>query len=48
MGFDYDIATFALTKTSYVSEARALSYLMDKEENGKYEHPFIGYNESVC
>jgi hypothetical protein len=50
MGFDNDVALFALKSTQYENVERAISFLNDKEENGKYEHPFIifGTNTDLC
>lgn len=50
MGIDQDNALFALKKTQYQSEDRAISFLLDKQENGKMEHEFIAYanNEDLC
>lgn len=47
MGIEHDVAIYALKSTNYESEARALSFLMDKE-NGLYEHEFIPLGNYLC
>jgi hypothetical protein len=44
MGFEHDIALFALKNIGFTSLDRAIAFLLEKEENGRYEHPFIGMN----
>jgi hypothetical protein len=44
LGFEYEVAYFGLQATRFHSIERAVSYLTDVEENGKYEHPFVGIN----
>jgi len=50
MGFEREVALFALKKTQYESEDRAIAYLQDRADNGKYEHDFVefGQNKELC
>ena len=50
MGFEREVALFALKKTEYQSEDRATVYLTEKDFNGKFEHEFVefGNNKDLC
>lgn len=50
MGFESENAIYALKKTQYQSEDRAVSFLSDKDRQGKFEHEFIGFglNKELC
>lgn len=46
MGYEHEVALFALKSVLYQSDQRAIHFITDKDEgNGKYEHPFIGANK---
>lgn len=47
MGIEYEIAVYALKSTNFEGVARAISFLMDKE-NGRYEHEFIPLGNDLC
>jgi hypothetical protein len=49
-GYDYDVAVFALKTTKYVSIEAGLDFIVSKDANDKFLHPFIamGINEELC
>jgi len=48
MGFDRDVAIFALAQVQYKSAAEAVSFMTDKNINGLYEHKFMGQPGLLC
>ncbi len=48
MGFEHDIALFALKTVQYQSQLRAVDFLTEKGPDGKYEHPFVGVASELC
>jgi len=47
MGFERENAIFALKKTQYEGEPRAVQYLTERDPStGKYEHEFIEYAQN--
>ena len=47
MGFDNDIALYALKNVQYRGVGDAIAYLTD-QSNGKYVHEFFGLNQDIC
>eukprot|EP00347_Sterkiella_histriomuscorum_P018509 403345242 len=50
IGFEQDVALYALKATQYQSLDRAISFVSEVKANGKYEHEFIVYgkNSDLC
>mmetsp|Transcript_33960 Transcript_33960/g.33115 ORF Transcript_33960/g.33115 Transcript_33960/m.33115 type:complete len:155 (-) Transcript_33960:94-558(-) len=48
MGFEKDIALYALKSVQYHSKDRAVDFLMEVGPDGKHQHPFTGENCELC
>ena len=48
MGFDRDVAIFALGQIQYKSAAEAVAFMTDKNVKGLYEHQFMGQPGLLC